>query len=61
MPLDLPLRDLGIADDTPLLARLSTTEDGYDTQSTLAGTVAGGILRFALPAHSASILTPKKA
>ncbi len=61
IPLDLPLRDLGIADNTALLTRLSTTEDGYDTENTLAGTVTGGILRLAMPAHSAMVLTPQKA
>ena len=60
MTVDLPLRDLGIADATPLLTRLSTTEDGYDTEKALAGTVTDGILRLAMPAHSASILAPQK-
>jgi alpha-glucosidase len=59
--LDLPLRDLGIADATPLLTRLCTNEDGYDTENTLAGTVTEGILRLTMPAHSASILTPQDA
>ncbi len=61
MPLDLPLRDLGIADATPLLTRLSTTEDGYDTENALAGTVTEGILRLDMPAHSALILAPQNA
>jgi len=61
MPLDLPLRDLGIADNTALSIRLSTTEDGYDTGNAPAGTVTGGILRLAMPAHSASILAPQNA
>jgi alpha-glucosidase len=59
--LDLPLRDLGIADATPLLTRLCTNEDGYDTENTLAGTVTEGILRLTMPAHSASILSPQDA
>jgi alpha-glucosidase len=61
IPLDLPLRDLGIADATPLMTRLCTTEDGYDTENALAGIVTEGILRLAMPAHSASILSPQNA
>ena len=61
IPLDLPLRDLGIADATRLSTRLSTTKDGYDTEDTFAGTVTEGILRLTMPSHSASILAPQNA
>ena len=60
MLLDLPLRDLGIPDETTLLTRLTTTEDGYDTTDVSAGAVSQGVLRLSVPAHSAMILTPEK-
>ena len=59
MQLHLPLQDLGIPDDTTLLIRLATTEDGYDAKSVPAGTVSEGVLCLDAPAHSATVLTPK--
>ena len=58
MTLDLPLRDLGIPDATPLTIRMSSNEEGYDTTDVPAGSVSEGILRLTAPAHSAMILAP---
>ena len=58
MTLDLPLRDLGIPDATPLTIRMSSNEEGYDTTDIPAGSVSEGILRLTAPAHSAMILAP---
>ncbi|MER2143290.1 MAG: glycoside hydrolase family 13 protein, partial [Eubacteriales bacterium] len=40
MTLDLPLRDLGIPDATPLTIRMSSNEEGYDTTDVPAGSVS---------------------
>jgi alpha-glucosidase len=60
MTLDLPLRDLGIPDATPLTIRMSSNEEGYDTTDVPAGSVSEGILRLTAPAHSAMILAPSE-
>ena len=59
MLLSLPLRDLGITDDTTMMLRFLTTEHGFDTTNIPLDAVADGVLRFNAPAHSAAILTPK--
>ena len=59
--LDLPLRDLGIPDDTTVVTRFITNEQGFDTTDVSAGNVEDGILRLDLSAFSATILTPQPA
>ena len=58
IPLDIPLRDIGIANGTQMELRFMTDEQGFDDKSVPAGTVTEGILRFAAPAHSAAVLVP---
>ncbi len=59
MQLDLPLRDLGIPDGTAIVARFTTTQQGYEAAAAPAGTVAEGLLRLSVPACCAMILTPR--
>lgn len=58
MTLDLPLRDIGIADGTEIRIRLITDQRGYGANAGVAGAVEGGVLRCEAPAYSAAILIP---
>lgn len=58
LKLGLPLRDIGIAGETPMYTRFITTEAGFDPLCAPAGTVSGGLLQFVAPPHSAAVLSP---
>lgn len=57
MQLDLPLRDLGIPDETEIAVRFISDEQGYQMGDAPAGVVREGVLRYAAPMFSAAILT----
>jgi alpha-glucosidase len=57
--MDLPLRDIGIPDDTRMQRVFSTDLSGFDNNSVPAGIVSDGILKLELPARCAVILVPE--
>ena len=55
MTLDLPLRDIGVSDGSPVARAFITDSGGFDPDPAPAGTVKDGVLRVKLPAHSAAV------
>ena len=56
LAVDLPLRDIGVPDGAAVRVRFSTGAEGWSEAALQAGCVVEGVLRFAAPANSASVL-----
>ena len=56
----LPLRDLGIADGTPILQRFVTTDEGFKDETAEAGVVHDGVLLYRLTGNKAAVLVPAR-
>ena len=56
MEIDLPLRDVGIPDGAEMVARFTSTADGFSAEPATAGVVLEGVTRYCAPAYSAGVL-----